>query len=139
METVRSIVERHWKVGIGMLIIGFFIGIAAYFYVYHLAIEGMEKRKLESKALGSASIYDTNIRGKGMLILGTVWHPNPTIMEVRSMTKKEAIVKLKGAWRTAQSTTKMKAVKDLYTEVKSLDILDTAQIPANVEQKVSNV
>ena len=137
METVRSIVEQHWKEGVGLLILGFFLGVVVYFYAYNLAIEGMEKRKLE--AMDSVSTHHSNIRGKGMLIPVALWHPNPTIMEVRSMTKKEAMVKLKGTWRTAQSTTKMKAVKDLYTEVKNLDIPDTAQVPANVEQKVSNV
>lgn len=55
------------------------------------------------------------------------------------MTKKEAIAKLKGAWRAAQTTTKMKAIKALYNEVKSLEIADNAVLPANVEQKVSNV
>lgn len=137
METVRSLVEQHWKAGVVVLALGFVLGVVAYFYAYRLAVEGMEKRKIE--AMDSISIPYSNIRGKGMLFLVALWHPNPTIMEVRSMTKKEAMVKLKGAWRTAQSTTKMKAIKDLYMEVKNLDAPDTAQVPANVEQKVSNV
>lgn len=55
------------------------------------------------------------------------------------MTKKEAIFKLKGEWRAAQTATKMKAVKALYTEVKALAIADNAQLPPAIEQKITSV
>lgn len=55
------------------------------------------------------------------------------------MTKKEAIVKLKGEWRAAQTATKMKAVKALYNEVKAMDIADNEKLPHSVEQKVTGV
>ena len=55
------------------------------------------------------------------------------------MTKREAITKLKAEWRTAPTTTKMKTVKALYTEVKNLDITDSELIPEAVEKKIISI
>ena len=55
------------------------------------------------------------------------------------MTKKEAMMKLKGDFRNAVTATKMKNVKELYAEVKNLDLGDNDNVPENVEQRISNV
>lgn len=142
MNGIGLMVKRYWKVGVVVFVLGIILGAIGYLYAFHLAIEGMEKRKHDTRYSGflpySISFANTNIRGKETHFCRFI-ASQYAIMEVRSMTKKEAMVKLKGAWRTAQTTTKMKVVKDLYTEVKNLDTPDSAQIPANVEQKVTSV
>lgn len=84
-------------------------------------------------------VLNYNIGGKGMPLCCRGLSLYSTTREVKGVTKKEAIIKLKGEWRAAQTATKMKVVKALYNEVKAMDMADNEQLPPSVEQKVSSV
>ena len=54
------------------------------------------------------------------------------------MTKKEATTKLKGLFRDPNiATSKLKLVRDLYSQVKDLPQEDSQSIPKTLEVKIS--
>lgn len=56
------------------------------------------------------------------------------------MTKKEALLKLKVAFRNANiSTYKMKEIRDLYTTVKELPITENTSVDKQIESKVNTI
>lgn len=54
------------------------------------------------------------------------------------MTKKQALIKLKTLFRNPTlPTSKLQIVRSLYSEIKALETLDDAKIPANLEARVA--
>ena len=54
------------------------------------------------------------------------------------MTKKQALTKLKTLFRNPSlPTSKLQAIRVLYSEIKALTTLDNTQIPADLEAKVA--
>lgn len=141
MKDIKDTNNKYWYIGIVVLIIGIIVGIFTYYIIYSMVMNSIDQRIKENGRLGYVvEVPNCNIGCKGTpLYCGGSSLYSTTIREVRDMTKKEAIVKLKGEWRDAQTATKMKAVKAIYNEVKAMDVADNEQLPSSVEQKVINV
>lgn len=140
MKELKDISKKYWPIGVAVLIIGIVIGVFIYYILYAMAMDSINQRIKENGRLGyGIEVPHCNIGCKGTpLCCGGLSLYSET-KEVRDMTKKEAIAKLKGEWRAAQTTTKMKAVKALYNEIKAMDVADNEQLPPMVEQKVTSV
>lgn len=140
MKDIKDLSTKYWHIGLLILGVGIVIGILVYYIMYLMALDGIDRRLKENGRLGYViGVHDYNIGCKGTPLCCGGSSLYSVTMEVNDMTKKEAVIKLKGEWRAAQTATKMKAVKALYNEVKVLEIADNEQLPPSIEQKVTNV
>lgn len=56
------------------------------------------------------------------------------------MTKKQALIKLKTLFRNPSlPTSKLQVLRQLYSEIKNLETLDDAKIPASLEARVASL
>ena len=140
MKDIKDMCSKNWHIILIVFFVGFMIGILAYTIIYTLVIDSINQKIKENGRLGYViEVPHYNIGYKGTPLDCGGLSLYSTTREVKDMTKKEAIVKLKGEWRAAQTATKMKAVKALYNEVKAMDIADNEKLPHSVEQKVTGV
>ena len=140
MKDVKDLCDKYWYIVIAVFGIGIIVGIFTYYVIYLMVHDSINQRIKENGRLGYViEVPHCNIGCKGTPLCCGGSSLYSTTMEVIIMTKKEAIVKLKSEWRAAQTATKMKAVKALYTEIKALEIADNDKLPSAVEQKVTSV